>query len=948
MKDRKGFTLTELLVVIVILGIITGISIPLIRNLSSTFEKKKYTNYRDSMLTAGKLYNDSYSEDLFGHNEYGCSYITYEQLVERNLLKDIEVADVSCNSDKTYIRVVKQKDKYGYVPFLSCGKDVNGTASNVTVSLPEVIPEMDTTSCAGADADGGILTISADMSQSGAVADKNRKKTKVTITSYTGISNNIVIYTKWSQNRNDQNNSGFVKTDFKVKGNQEATLLAGNPITSTSKELVTPEGGEGAWYLIVRVDHLQDLYGSKWKNPNNTDSKFVSFGPFTVDNTPPTIVANIYKCDANSNKTGSVIASRSDLNNGVYSISNISGNVNGWLSNVNYANGVCFEFKLSDNSIVRSTEWQWNTSGQKENASGYKTLTGGPTINKYTTNSSSQTYNNYLAATGHRYARLTVKDAAGNKTTIDIDAKIDRTNPNKPTITNSSNEQWTKDDITLTMGSSDYMSGMGKYYYTYNANATQYGPGTESGTKWVELPEGQNKTSFGAVWNREYNTTVYIKSCDNAGNCSDKNSTALKIDRTPPVPPRIANSSNGQWTKDNITLTMGSLDEGSGIGKYYYTYNADATQYGPGTESGTKWVELTKGRDKESFSDVWDQAYNNKTVYIKACDKVGNCSNKNSTSLKIDRTAPTCGTATGTSTSWTNSDRTISQECSDTGGSGCVQAAYNKTYSTTTKTDTITIKDNAGNTNTCTYNVYIDKTPPTTPTISSPYENTWVNFDFDMTISSSDAHSGLSNYQYTYNGNASWVSGDAESQWAIEQYTSSNSYVSTFSAERNQNVYWRTCDNAGNCSGVSSSRVKIDKTGPSYSTSYPNPSSYGVDFSASCWDSGSGCTNSSIWDDNLTSNQWYKFEDYAGNVTWVEADVSTRTDCYDWEVYDYRSNSQACPSSYGSWQYNVTSCAPGTVGFDVCTRCKEFCANGSNSNCTYRCCVRRECWTVYY
>ena len=99
MKDRKGFTLTELLVVIVILGIITGISIPLIRNLSSTFEKKKYTNYRDSMLTAGKLYNDSYSEDLFGHNEYVCSYITYEQLVEGNLLKDIDVADVSCNSD---------------------------------------------------------------------------------------------------------------------------------------------------------------------------------------------------------------------------------------------------------------------------------------------------------------------------------------------------------------------------------------------------------------------------------------------------------------------------------------------------------------------------------------------------------------------------------------------------------------------------------------------------------------------------------------------------------------------------------------------------------------------------------------------------------------------------------------------------------------------------------
>ena len=112
MKNRKGFTLVELLVVIVILGIITGLSIPLIRNVSASMEKKKYTTYNETVLSGAKLYNDSYSEDLFGHNENGCAYVTYAQLKERNLLKDIEISDVSCDSDSTFVRILKIGDKY--------------------------------------------------------------------------------------------------------------------------------------------------------------------------------------------------------------------------------------------------------------------------------------------------------------------------------------------------------------------------------------------------------------------------------------------------------------------------------------------------------------------------------------------------------------------------------------------------------------------------------------------------------------------------------------------------------------------------------------------------------------------------------------------------------------------------------------------------------------------
>ena len=104
---NKGFTLTELLVTIVILGIIMGISIPLIRNIQNNNENKKYDTYVDSLLSGAKLYNDAYGEDLFGNKKNGCNYIKYSDLATKDLVKDIQIDGVSCNNDNTYVRVIK-------------------------------------------------------------------------------------------------------------------------------------------------------------------------------------------------------------------------------------------------------------------------------------------------------------------------------------------------------------------------------------------------------------------------------------------------------------------------------------------------------------------------------------------------------------------------------------------------------------------------------------------------------------------------------------------------------------------------------------------------------------------------------------------------------------------------------------------------------------------------
>ena len=102
-----------------------------------------------------------------------------------------------------------------------------------------------------------------------------------------------------------------------------------------------------------------------------------------------------------------------------------------------------------------------------------------------------------------------------------------------------------------------------------------------------------------------------------------------------------------------------------------------------------------------------------KTVTGTIKDKAGNQQSCNlSLGAYVDKTPPTCGTASGSSTSWTKNNRTVTQACSDA-YSGCSSASTAVTYSTTTTTANITIRDKVGNSAACTVNVYVDKTPPT-------------------------------------------------------------------------------------------------------------------------------------------------------------------------------------------------------------------------------------------
>lgn len=67
-RNRFGFTLTELIVVIAIMGVILILALPQVANIQRANKDSKYETYQKSLETAAKLYVDSNTKDLFGYD----------------------------------------------------------------------------------------------------------------------------------------------------------------------------------------------------------------------------------------------------------------------------------------------------------------------------------------------------------------------------------------------------------------------------------------------------------------------------------------------------------------------------------------------------------------------------------------------------------------------------------------------------------------------------------------------------------------------------------------------------------------------------------------------------------------------------------------------------------------------------------------------------------------
>lgn len=126
--NTKGFTLTELIVTIALIGIISMIAFPAISQLKENNKLEKYKAYEKVMETGAKLYVDSKKADLFiGKNTETISYST---LLDNKLIEEFEDDRVKCNS--SYVTATKNEQVVSYDAIVICKQNEKEVYNTLT------------------------------------------------------------------------------------------------------------------------------------------------------------------------------------------------------------------------------------------------------------------------------------------------------------------------------------------------------------------------------------------------------------------------------------------------------------------------------------------------------------------------------------------------------------------------------------------------------------------------------------------------------------------------------------------------------------------------------------------------------------------------------------------------------------------------------------------------
>ncbi|MBR6948988.1 MAG: prepilin-type N-terminal cleavage/methylation domain-containing protein, partial [Bacilli bacterium] len=374
-SKKRGFTLVEVIVTITILGVVTLVALPVITGLKSQFDTSKYKVYESSLESAGKLFVDANLEDVFGNEESGCAEVKYDALVEKRLLEDISIDGVTCFNAQTFVRARKNGSKIEYETSLYCTQNGNEVYSNVLSGSEE---------CASENESGPPSIIISPKQDINKIYKNNGAQ--IRIHDRNGLSENQKLKIEWRKDSVD----GTVES---VK--EENITIARGKIDHTIS-VNTPSGKTGNYYLVVTPIDVKDI------NANQTND-VVSKGPFKLDNSAPKINVKVYKFDG-TNKIGDPVMTKTN---------NSNVQITTWSTN-----GYYFDFSgTTDTGSTKLNEvWEWNPTGK---VSLDTSLTG---------NSSATSIKNHtITAPGIRYAKYTVTDEAGNKSSITITVYISPT-----------------------------------------------------------------------------------------------------------------------------------------------------------------------------------------------------------------------------------------------------------------------------------------------------------------------------------------------------------------------------------------------------------------------------------------------------------------------------------------------------------------------------------------
>ena len=375
-----------------------------------------------------------------------------------------------------------------------------------------------------------------------------------------------------------------------------------------------------------------------------------------------------------------------------------------------------------------------------------------------------ETWNDYpadgvvMTDNGSVYFRSIDAESHVSGVTVYKVTNIDR---EAPTITVTGNPtEWTNLDIALTAVFADGESGIASQQYGYDQST------------WSD---------YESALTVDENKTVYFRAVDAAGNETVQAVEVTKIDKEAPTVTVTGNPT--EWTNLDVELTAVFSDGGSGVASQQYSYD-QSTWY-----------------DYESALTIEE----NKTVYFKAVDNVGNETTETVEVTKIDKVAPDAPVPVADTTDPTNQPVTVTATFGGDEGSlneysrnGVTWYAYTDDGVALEANGTVYFRetDAAGNVSpVASYDVTnIDTLPPDAPT--------------DVTADITDPTNG------DVTVTAEFSADSAQKQYSLD-YKTWQDYVDGVVMIDNGKVYFRGVDAAGNVSAVVMYAVtNIDKVPP--------------------------------------------------------------------------------------------------------------------------------------
>lgn len=99
MENKKGFTLIELILVILLLSIIALISVPVITGIIKDAKDKSYQQQISGIVNAARTYMSKYPEKLPIEDELGSSCVSIVELQKAGVLENKDISNPSYTKD---------------------------------------------------------------------------------------------------------------------------------------------------------------------------------------------------------------------------------------------------------------------------------------------------------------------------------------------------------------------------------------------------------------------------------------------------------------------------------------------------------------------------------------------------------------------------------------------------------------------------------------------------------------------------------------------------------------------------------------------------------------------------------------------------------------------------------------------------------------------------------